>query len=358
MYSFSAPLPPIMEILSKAPGNPGLWHLFLAELVSTMQCDSGFLSIADLDCNGGIHYLCQYNVETEQLSHFELNYHKAGSFAANVTKTPYHVFHSKMQYGTICDGVEDIESEATEEYYRFGVSIPLNSRYAYCIYLNSRRPAAEPVLQGCVHWLQALIAPLQNALHKEQWFSLYNQITLLTGKHVAAYLIVDRALNVLFSDAIFNHIIEDMECVEIRGKQLAFLNKTTEEWVLAFMDGEGCETVTRQNQCASYDITVIPARALDNLYAWEFYRQGTVLTFTSGHKNNLTLVRMMALYNLTQGEALIALQFINTPSISEIASASHRSPETVRNHIKSIMRKLDVHNQGALMKKLLAIVAL
>ncbi len=36
------------EILSQAPSDPVLWHLFLAELAIAMQCGSGFLSIADL----------------------------------------------------------------------------------------------------------------------------------------------------------------------------------------------------------------------------------------------------------------------------------------------------------------------
>ena len=115
---------------------------------------------------------------------------------------------------------------------------------------------------------------------------------------------------------------------------------------------------TTQSQSASCTITVIPARALDNLYGWEFYKKGVALTFTSNHENSPTLVRLMALYNLTKCEALCALQFIATPSILDIATDSHRSTETVRNHIKSIMKKLDVHNQGALMKKLLAIAAL
>ncbi|HEY8219423.1 MAG TPA: LuxR C-terminal-related transcriptional regulator, partial [Methylobacter sp.] len=95
-----------------------------------------------------------------------------------------------------------------------------------------------------------------------------------------------------------------------------------------------------------------------NLYGWEFYKKGVVLTFSSNQENSPTLVRLMTLYNLTKCEAICALQFIATPSVPEIATDSYRSTETVRNHIKSIMKKLDVHNQGALMKKLLAIAAL
>ena len=357
MHTLQTPIT-IMETLSKAPGNPVLWHLFLAELAGVMQCDSGFLSIADLGRSGGVHHLYHYNVAPEQHSCFERNFRKAGEFDASVTKHPYRVFCSNTLNATFRPDDGGTGLDGVGGHCRFGVSLPLNRRYAYCMVLNGNRPAAEPELQACVHRLQALVPLLQNALQKEQWLSLYSQITLLTGKHVAAYIIVDRMLNVLFSDPVFNRIIADMECVEIRDKRLVFLNKTTEQRVLALMAGIDYDTVTMQNQCTSCDITVIPARALSNLYAWEFYRKGVVLTFSSGHENSPTLVRLMALYNLTKGEALCALHFIATPSIPEIAAGTHRSTETVRNHIKSIMQKLDVHNQGALMKKLLAIAAL
>lgn len=352
MHILQVPLT-IMETLSKAPGNPVLWHLFLAELAEAMQCDSGFLSIVDLGRGGGVHHLHCYNVVPEQQRCFEGNVHKTGSFDASVAQHPCRVFCSNTLSGTLRSG-----GGAVRESCRFGVSISLNRRYAYCMYLNSSRPIAEPELQACVHRLQALAPLLKNALWKEQSLSLYSQITLLTGKHVAAYLIVDRSLNVLFSDPVFNRIIADMDCAEIRDKRLAFLNKTTEQRVLALMAGSGCDTVMTQNQCASCAITVIPARALDNLYAWEFYKKGVALAFTRCHESNPTLARLIALYNLTKCEALCALQFVAKPSISAIATDSNRSTETVRNHIKSIMQKLDVHNQGALMKKLLAIAAL
>ena len=357
MHTLQAPLT-IMETLSKAPGNPVLWHLLLAELANAMLCDSGFLSIADLGRNGKVHHLYHYNVTPEQHSCFERNLCKADSFDASVTKQPYRVFCSNTPNATFPRDDPGTVFNALGEHCRFGVSLPLNRRYTYCMVLDGSFPPAEPELQGCVHRLQALVPQLQLALQKEQWFSLYSQITLLTGKHVAAYIIVDRALNVLFSDPVFNRIIADMNCIEIRGKRLVFLNKTTEQRILALMAGIGCDTVTTQNQCDSCAITVIPARALDNLYAWEFYKKGVILAFANGHENSPALIRLMALYNLTKGEALCAVQFIATPSIPDIAASSHRSTETVRNHIKSIMQKLDVHNQGALMKKLLAIASM
>lgn len=357
MPTLHAPLM-LKDILSKAPGNPVLWQLFLAELAGAMHCNSGFLAIVDLGRGGGVHHLYRYNVAADQESHFELNLRETDSFDACVIKHPYRVFCSNMLSGTFRPVDNGIKPDASGERCRFGVSIPLNGRYAHCLYLNGSRPAAEPELKGNMKRLQSLLPPLQNALEKDQWLSLYSQIMLLTGKRIAAYVIVDCKLNVLFSDPVFTRVIEAMDCVEIRGNRLAFLNKAAEQRVLSVMTGIGCDTVIMQNQCASCAITVIPARTLDNLYAWEFYKKGVVLTFTSDHENNPAQVRLMALYNLTHCEALCALQFIATPSIPGIAASTHRSTETIRHHIKSIMQKLDVHNQGALMKKLLAIAAL
>jgi DNA-binding NarL/FixJ family response regulator len=357
MHTLQAPFT-IKDILSKAPYNPVLWQLFLSELAGVMHCDSGFLSIADLARGGRFHHLHRYNITPEQQSCFERNFLKGRSFEASIAKQPYQVICSIMPNESFRHDDFGTEADVTGELCRFGVSLPLNGRYVYCMVLNGSRTAAKPDLQNHAQQLQALVPALQQALLKEQWLSLYSQITLLTGQHVTAYIIVDRALNVLFSYPVFNRIIADMDCVEIRNKRLVFLNKAIEQRVLALMERTGCDAVTAQTQSASCAITVIPACALDNLYGWEFYKKGVVLTFSSNQENSPTLVRLMTLYNLTKCEAICALQFIATPSVPEIATDSYRSTETVRNHIKSIMKKLDVHNQGALMKKLLAIAAL
>jgi len=49
MLAFQTPFT-FKEILSKASGNPVLWHLFLMNLAIGKQCGSGFLPIADLGC--------------------------------------------------------------------------------------------------------------------------------------------------------------------------------------------------------------------------------------------------------------------------------------------------------------------
>ena len=235
--------PTILEILSKAPGNPVLWHLFLAELAAAMRCESGILSIAELGREGGVHPLYRYNVAPKQETPFELNLRKSDSFDARVTQQPYRVFCFDSKRPSFRRDDSGAGPDKFQAPCRFGVSLPLSRRYTHYMALNGSLPATTPELHASVHRLQTLVPPLQNALQKEQWFSLYHQITLLTGKHVTAYVIVDCSLNVLFSDPVFNRIIADMDCVEIRGNRLAFLNKTTEKRVLTLMAGEDCNTV-------------------------------------------------------------------------------------------------------------------
>jgi len=94
------------------------------------------------------------------------------------------------------------------------------------------------------------------------------------------------------------------------------------------------------------------------LYDWECFKEGFILTFTHDKKNNPILDRLTSIHNLSRCEALCALDFMQTSSISEVAETSYRSEATIRNHIKHIMQKMEVHNQAALMKKLVTLAAL
>ena len=153
----------IKDILSTAPYNPALWNLFIAELAGIMQCNSGFLAIADLSRRGGFHHLYRYNIHPEQQSCFERNLCKAGSFEASVAKQPHQVLCSTMLNASHRHDSSP-EPDVPEKLYRFGVSFPLNSRYAYCLVLNGSHTDAEPELQASMQRLQALVPSLQIAL--------------------------------------------------------------------------------------------------------------------------------------------------------------------------------------------------
>jgi len=112
------------------------------------------------------------------------------------------------------------------------------------------------------------------------------------------------------------------------------------------------------NQCQSRQLALIPVASLDNLYQWECFKGGFILTFIFNKEKNPSLDRLINIHQLSRCEAICALHFMQTPSIAEIAENTHRSQETVRNHLKRSMQKMDVHNQAELMKKMIMLAAL
>jgi DNA-binding CsgD family transcriptional regulator len=80
--------------------------------------------------------------------------------------------------------------------------------------------------------------------------------------------------------------------------------------------------------------------------------------FTHENKKNAIIGRLEDIFQLSRCEAICALNFMNTPSIQNIAANTYRSEETIRNHLKRTMQKMDVHNQAELMKKLITLAAL
>lgn len=351
--------PLLTHILSKAPGNPVLWERFLAELTKIMACESGIIRVTDLVDRNNSHGLYLHNVPPEHQTLYERKFNKQDRFNYLVAKNPYKVFCNQTIPDTCLSDVVENEFMIPYGYqYRYGLSMPYNPRYALCLYLNRSRPFASPELPRFENLLQSAIPELQKALHKEQWRNVCSQIISLTGEHSSAYIMVDRALKILYSEPLFDMMMADLHCVEMTENRLVITDKAFEKRLLAMLMGKHCQTLSLPGKCSSWLITIIPVSALENLYAWEFDKECVILTITSGTEKNATIARLMVLHQLTRCEALCALHFIETPSIADIADNSRRSVETVRNHMKKIMHKLDVHNQAALMKKLLAVVSL
>jgi len=97
------------------------------------------------------------------------------------------------------------------------------------------------------------------------------------------------------------------------------------------------------NQCQSRQLALIPVASLDNLYQWECFKGGFILTFIFNKEKNPSLDRLINIHQLSRCEAICALHFMQTPSIAEIAENTHRSQETVRNHLKRSMQKMNCH---------------
>ena len=177
------------------------------------------------------------------------------------------------------------------------------------------------------------------------------------GDHFDGYIIIDRHLNILFSDPIYTSIISQLDCATISGNRFSMKNPANEQHLLTLIENnQGAGSI--HNQCHSCQITLIPISSLENLYKWECYKDGFILTFTHDKDKNPTLNRLTEIYQLSRCEAVCALHFMKNPSIPDVATNTYRSQETVRNHIKHTMQKMDVHNQAELMKKLITLSAL
>jgi hypothetical protein len=174
--------------------------------------------------------------------------------------------------------------------------------------------------------------------------------------HFDGYVIVNRSFNLLFSDAVYSLIIDGFNSVSISGQYIEFSNPTVKQQISSLMEDNDIASII--NQCDGYRITIIPVSCLDNLYDWECIKDGYILALTHYKETNVVLDRLINVHKLSKCEASYALDFIQTPSIAEIAENNYRSQDTIRNHIKHIMQKMEVHNQAALMKKLITLSAL
>lgn len=205
--------------------------------------------------------------------------------------------------------------------------------------------------------LKDIVPSLDQAIHAEQRHKINSQLLNYIGDHFDGYIIVDHKLNILFSDPFYISVIGQLDCIKIAEKRFSMKNPAIEKQLLSLIEKN--ETTTSiLNQCKTCKITLIPISCLNNLYQWECYKDGFILAFTHNNESNPTLDRLTEIYQLSKCEAVCALHFMKTPSIPDIATGTYRSQETVRNHIKHTMQKMDVHNQAELMKKLITLAAL
>ena len=82
------------------------------------------------------------------------------------------------------------------------------------------------------------------------------------------------------------------------------------------------------------------------------------MAFTHDKAKDPSISRLIEIHQLSRCEAICALHFMKTPSIADVAKNTFRSQNTVRDHIKHVMQKMDVHSQAELMKKLITLASL
>ena len=345
------------SLLFQAPGNFFIWNRFLAQLTLQLNCDSSALLVTDLIQPENTHFLFNANIPQEYQQQYENKLNTLDAFNHFISKNPQQVFcnqNLKNNHGNKTKG-EFINAE--EQNYRFGVSIPCNHSHAFNLLLNRKKMFNDVELHRVTRYLKSIIPSLETALYEEQRLKIDSQLFNYTGVHFDGYIIIDRGLNILFLNPDHSSFIGQLDCVNVSGNRLCVNNPAIEQQLLSLIKKDD-KAASIHNQCHSCQITLVPMSSLENLYQWECYKDGFILMFTHENKKNAIIDRLGEIFQLSRCEAICALNFMNTPSIQDIAASTYRSEETIRNHIKRTMQKMDVHNQAELMKKLITLAVL
>jgi len=342
----------LSDMLNNTSGNTVMWDKFLDCLAQATESESSFMLITDLVHREKTRFLFNFNISEQQLKQYTDDLNRVDTFNYLLSNKPRQVFCNQLNPTTE-------ESSFIDEagfHYRLGFSIPCNSLHSLNLCINRKKPFSPKQQEHITSLLQSIIKPLENALRSELQQKIYSQILHKTQNHIDGYLIIDRNLNILFSESLSTTVIDKFHCINISNESIIFNNAHISDRLSFLIDNNTEASI--HNQCETCLITLIPMSSLDNLYDWECFKEGFILTFTHDKKNNPILERLTSIHNLSKCEALCALDFMQTSSISEIAETSYRSEATIRNHIKHIMQKMEVHNQAALMKKLVTLAAL
>lgn len=345
------------SLLDNAPGNVLTWNRFLTQLSLQLNCDSSALLVTELVKPENTHFLFSANISDEYQQRYENELNRLDRFNCFISKNPQQIFCNQNLEDTQSKKIKGHFIPPDGQNYRFGVSIPCNHNHSLNLLVNRKKNFNDVDLHQVNRVLESIIPSLKTAMHEEQRLKINSQLFYYTGIHFDGYIIIDRELNVLFSNPDYTSFIGQLDCVSVSGNRLAIKNPAIEQQLLSLIENND-KAASIHNQCHSCKITLIPIASLENLYQWECYNDGFILTFTHGNKKNTAIERLEEIYQLSRCEAVCALHFMKTPSIHDIATKTFRSQATIRNHIKHTMHKMDVHNQAELMKKLITVAAL
>ena len=223
--------------------------------------------------------------------------------------------------------------------------------------VNRKKIFNDLELHQVTKYLESIIPFLEKAIYEEQRLKINSQLFNYTGVHFDGYIIVDRELNILFSNPEYPSFTCQMDCLNISENVLTILNPAIERRLESLIENED-QNISTHNQCHACQVTLIRMSSLENLYPWECHKDGFIVMVAHDNKQNAIINRLEDIFRLSRCEAVCALNFMNTPSIGNIATSTYRSKETIRNHIKRTMQKMDVHSQAELMKKLVMLAAI
>lgn len=353
----------LTSLLVNAPGNALIWQRFLAELNQQLNFDSSALLITNLVNPENSQFLFTESIPLTYQEQYQKGLNKLDGFNCFISKKPKHIFcNQRFEDSYFADNYfAEIDSNFTpplEQKYRFGVSIPCNHSHALNLLLNSKKAFSDEQQQRTIRTLETIIPALEEAMHGEQRYKINSQLPHYISDHYDGYIIVDHQLNILFSDSLYTPILDQLECMKISENQIQIQNPALKQQLFSLIENSNKQVSSIYNQCQSCQITLITINTLENLYQWECYKDGFILAFTHDKAKDPSISRLIEIHQLSRCEAICALHFMKTPSIADVAKNTFRSQNTVRNHIKHVMQKMDVHSQAELMKKLITLASL
>ncbi len=339
-------------LLSKVPSSAVAWESFISELCQQLKCRAGLLVMTNSVTKNQSRILYSHNIPPHYLNLYAEKYNRLDSFNFFISKTPEYVFHTQAPKKNAIQ-----KQLLPHQQFRFGIAFPYSTHHSLNLFVVPQKFFSDVEIKIALQFLKSLIAVIKEAIHEEQRQKIHSQLIHFLGKNFDSFIIIDRSQKILFSDPVYTSLINDMDCVEISDNHFSMTLPDLQKRLQTALNASN-DKVSIHNQCKLCQILLMPMSVLHNLYQWEHYSNGFILVFSHHPKTAPLYNRLSEIYHLSKCEIVCALHFMESASIAEIALKTNRSQETIRNHIKHCMHKMDVHNQAELMKKLISISVL
>lgn len=348
----------LRDLIAQLPSSPTLWNTLLREAVWATECASGVLLITDLRNGGNNHSEHVHNVPLEHKQIYESHFNAIDRFNEMLALQPDTVMCTDQLPMERCN--EEVEGDfmAPLGYgHRLGVSIACNQRYSINLYLNRDAAFSEAEQVRGSALLGGLVKPLRAALEAERRQAFARALFLESGMldDFVGFAIVDQSRRVMHKEQAFGLAVEGLPELELRGGRLTFQATDLEASYHKTLRGRGSETVHLSNGEQAFELLMLPSRMLTGLLPWERPVEGVLLALYGLERRRFVTSRFRSVYGLTPAETELVINFARKPDLNRLSQSMHRSRETLRNHLKRAMAKLDIHSQAELVRVVTAL---
>lgn len=348
----------LRDLIAQLPSSPTLWNTLLREAVWATECTSGVLLITDLRNGGNNHSEHVHNVPLAHKQLYESHFNAIDRFNEMLALQPDRVMCTDRLPVERCN--EEVEGDFMSPLgygHRLGVSIACNQRYSINLYLNRDAAFSEAEQARGGALLGGLVQPLRAALEAERRQAFARALFLESGMldDFVGFAIVDGARRVLHREQGFALAIEGLAELGLQNGRLC-IGDASLEAIFCRMLGGGCsETVALADGEQAFELLMLPSRLLNGLLPWERPVEGVLLALYGLERRRFVSGRFRSVYGLTPAETELVINFARKPDLNQLSVSMHRSRETLRNHLKRAMHKLDIHSQAELVRVVTAL---